>query len=112
MRGMPRPAKVAPPSLRIVFGKNVVYARIHAGFSQDGLAGRIGFDRTILGSLERGERNISIDNIERISSALEIPAHEMLDPDLAERRGFDTTLARVPRSQRRLYTSERKAASK
>lgn len=109
---MPRSAKAAAPSLRIVFGKNVVYARIHAGFSQHRLAERIGFDRTIVGALERGERNISIDNIERIAAALDIPAHEMLDPGLAELRGFDTTLTRVPRSLHRLYTAERKLRRK
>ena len=107
---MSRSTKAAP-SLRVVFGKNVVYARIHAGHSQTSLAGEIGFDRTVLGSLERGERNISIDNIERIAAALDIPAHEMLDPLLPERRGFDTSVIRLPRATRRPYVPERKKRS-
>ncbi|MBB3178824.1 transcriptional regulator with XRE-family HTH domain [Variovorax sp. Sphag1AA] len=73
-------------------------ARIHLGLSQEKLALECGLDRTFVGSLEQGIRNISIDNIELIAKALRIPADEMLSPTLATDRGFDPTLTRAPRS--------------
>jgi transcriptional regulator with XRE-family HTH domain len=85
------------PRLRLLFATNVRLARIHAGLSQERLALECGLDRTFIGSLEQGIRNISVDNIEVIASALKIPAHELLDADLPETRGFDRTLLRVPR---------------
>ncbi len=106
MRSMPRPAKT--PSLRAIFAKNVRYARIHAGYSQENFALAAGLDRTLVSSVERGVRNATLDNVERISNFLKIPGHEMLDPGLADLRGFDVTLIRAPRSQRP-YTPARKS---
>nr|WP_280807379.1 helix-turn-helix transcriptional regulator [Variovorax boronicumulans] len=96
------PAKSStPPRLRSIFAKNVRMARIAAKLSQEKLALECGLDRTFIGSLEQGIRNISIDNISLIAQALKIPAHELLHPQLAEQRGFDTSLTRAPRSANR-----------
>ena len=108
---MARSANSKPLPLRDVFAKNVRFARIHVGLSQDRLALKAGLDRTFIGTLERGSRNISIDNIELVSQAIDIPAHELLDPQLAELRGFDTTLKRAARTVR-LYTPSRKGMRK
>lgn len=108
---MARSVGSKPLPLREVFAKNVRFARIHVGLSQDRLALKAGLDRTFIGTLERGSRNISIDNIELVSQAVGVAAHELLDPQLAERRGFDTTLKRAARTVR-LYTPERKASRK
>ena len=75
-------------------------ARIDVGVSQERLAADAGLDRAFVGTLERGQRNISIDNIELIASAIGIPAHELLNPRLAHERGFDTSLTRSPRTAR------------
>lgn len=107
---MPRSAphtKTTLP-LRLVFAQNIRSVRIHAGMSQERLAAEAGLDRTFIGSLERGLRNISVDNIELISTALALPAHELLDPDLPDRRGLDITLTRAPRTTRP-YTPARKS---
>lgn len=86
--------------LRLVFAKNVRLARIHQGMSQERLASEAGLDRAFVGSLERGQRNISIDNVELIARAIGLVASDLLDPGLPERAGYDTTLNRAPRSAR------------
>jgi transcriptional regulator with XRE-family HTH domain len=48
--------------------------------SQEQLADLCGLHRTYIGSVERGERNISIDNMERIAEALKTPLGTMLSP--------------------------------
>ncbi|MES2363300.1 MAG: helix-turn-helix transcriptional regulator [Pseudomonadota bacterium] len=87
-------------SLRLTFARNVRLVRVHQAMSQERLADEAGLDRTFIGTLERGLRNISIDNIELISHAVGISAQEMLDPALAEKHGLDVTLTRAPRTVR------------
>ena len=69
----------APLSLRLVFARNIRLVRIHAGLSQERMAGEAGLDRAFVGTLERGQRNISIDNIELIARAIGEPACSVQD---------------------------------
>ena len=87
-------------SLRLVFAKNIRLVRVSLGMSQESMAAEAGLDRAFVGTLERGQRNISIDNIELLSKALGMPAHELMDPDLALRKGLDPTRTRSPRTVR------------
>lgn len=96
---MPRTA-LPRLSLRQVFARNIRLVRLHAGMSQERMAAEAGLDRAFVGTLERGTRNISIDNIELIAKAIGGPAHELLDPDLPKLRGLDETLTRAPRTAR------------
>lgn len=52
--------------------------RQESGLSQESLAELTGLHRTYIGSVERGERNISIDNMERIARALGVELSDML----------------------------------
>lgn len=61
------------------FAANLRKAREHLGLSQEALAGLAGLHRTYVGSVERGERNISIDNIERIARALGVSPSSLLE---------------------------------
>ena len=55
---------------RELFAEKMRQTRKDAGLSQEALADACGLHRTYIGSVERGERNISIDNIEVIADAL------------------------------------------
>jgi transcriptional regulator with XRE-family HTH domain len=65
-------------SLRELFASNVRVIRQQRGLSQEALASLAGLHRTYMGAVERGERNVSIDNIERIASALNLEAFKLL----------------------------------
>ncbi len=54
--------------------------RAARGLSQDALAFEAQMNRTYLGGVERGERNVSLDNIARIAKALGIDAWQLLKP--------------------------------
>jgi transcriptional regulator with XRE-family HTH domain len=65
-------------SARLVFAANLRRLREQKGFSQEKLAEMAQLHRTYVGSVERGERNISIDNMEELAAALGVPLREML----------------------------------
>ena len=88
---------VSTLSLRLVFARNVRLVRVAADMSQEALAGECDLDRTFIGSLERGERNISIDNVERVAKALRADVRDLLNPNLANERGYDKLKLRATR---------------
>ena len=59
------------------FGERVRELRKQKGLSQESLALACGLDRTYIGGVERGERNISLINIYKIAAALGVPAKEL-----------------------------------
>jgi transcriptional regulator with XRE-family HTH domain len=64
--------------IQVRFGARLRELRKVAGLSQESLALACDLDRTYIGGVERGERNISLINICRIAEALGIPASELL----------------------------------
>lgn len=62
------------------FAENVKRYREKKGFSQEKLAELSGLHRTYISDIEREQRNISIENIEKIAEALEIEAYQLLLP--------------------------------
>lgn len=62
-----------------LFGKRLRELRKKADFSQERLALISGIDRSYIGGVERGERNISLINITKIADALNISPKELLN---------------------------------
>ena len=73
-------------NIRHVFGENLRRYRQALGISQEDLAEKAGLHRTYIGSVERGERNVSIDNIARIAKGLRVTPSKLLEDN---RRGGD-----------------------
>ena len=59
------------------FGARVRELRKEKGLSQEALALACALDRTYIGGVERGERNISLINIHKIADALGIEARDL-----------------------------------
>lgn len=65
--------------LQKVVGRNLRARRQAKELSQEEFADAIGVHRTYLGDVERGERNISLQRLERIALELNIEARSLLD---------------------------------
>lgn len=62
-----------------LFGNKVRAVRKERGWSQEELADACELDRTYIGGIERGERNVSIMNIAKIAQALGVKASNLID---------------------------------
>lgn len=67
------------PDVKINFGKRLRKLREAEGVSQEALAHDAGLDRTYVSSIERGKRNVSLENIARLAKALGIPISELVE---------------------------------
>ena len=65
--------------LLIKVGTRIKELRTKAGLSQEKLSFACELDRTYIGSVERGERNISVINLNKIANALNVPLSGLLN---------------------------------
>lgn len=65
-------------SARQRFARNLKAKRTDLGISQEALAEEAGLHRTYIGSVERAERNVSIDGMERLAKALGLDIADLL----------------------------------
>jgi transcriptional regulator with XRE-family HTH domain len=65
-------------SIQKQLGENLREFRLKAGLSQEELADIATLHRTYIGSVERGERNISLENIVQLARALKISPADLL----------------------------------
>ena len=63
---------------RAIFAAHLRRGRLAKALSQEALAELANLHRTYVGSVERAERNVSIDNMERLAKALGNPLADML----------------------------------
>ena len=67
----------------VKLGNKIRELRIARGYSQEGVADAAGMGRTYMGRVERGEQNISIQNLIQIAFALNVEVSELI-PKLTE----------------------------
>ncbi|MNE35263.1 anaerobic benzoate catabolism transcriptional regulator [compost metagenome] len=72
------PTKPSQCPLVAVFAANVRRIRLELKLSQEELAERAGVHRTYVGMLERGEKNTTIYNIEKVAEALGVEPFVLL----------------------------------
>ncbi|HEY6897719.1 MAG TPA: helix-turn-helix transcriptional regulator [Rhodocyclaceae bacterium] len=66
-------------SARTTLSRNIRMLRAEKGWSQEALAMEAGLHRTFVAHVERGARNISLSNIERIALALRVPVSRLFE---------------------------------
>jgi transcriptional regulator with XRE-family HTH domain len=76
--------KKSQPDIRERFGLAVKLRRQELGLTQEDLADKARIHRTYLSDVERGARNLSLINIERLAIALLLPISELFQ--LTERK--------------------------
>ena len=76
---MPRMAKrIIKKKILVAFGDRVRELRKEKELSQEELADKAGLHRTYIGMIERGEKNITLTNIEKIAKALDVSIIELM----------------------------------
>lgn len=63
----------------IKFGQRIREERLKQGLSQEELARKAGVHRTYVGMIERAEKNITLENIGKFCSALNIPIYKIFE---------------------------------
>jgi DNA-binding XRE family transcriptional regulator len=76
--------KKVKPDIKSRFGLAVKQRRYELGISQEVLAEQAGLHRTYIGDIERGARNVSLENIEKIAKALQISISDLFAKDGVE----------------------------
>ncbi|HEX6152103.1 MAG TPA: helix-turn-helix transcriptional regulator [Solirubrobacterales bacterium] len=66
--------------LQRTIGQNLRAYRLARGLSQEAFAEILGVHRTYMGSVERGERNLTLRSVERIAARIEEEALTLLRP--------------------------------
>ena len=76
---MVRASKAVARRRRREVGQRLKTLRLKRGLSQEALADLAGVHRTYAGSIERGERNVALDNIHALADALGVSPARLVD---------------------------------
>lgn len=74
----PSPTYAGSKELKAI-GAVIRKMRKDLGYSQEAFANEVAIDRSYMGGIERGEHNLALMNLLRISKALKLPLSELLD---------------------------------
>ena len=64
--------------LQVIVGANLRRLRKEAGYSQESFGQHIGWHRTFVGAVERGERNLTLRTVERLCQQLGVHPFDLL----------------------------------
>jgi transcriptional regulator with XRE-family HTH domain len=70
---------VLKASTKSLFGMALRALREERGYSQEELAERAGLHRNYVGGVERGERNVALENIVKLAGALSVRTRDLFD---------------------------------
>jgi transcriptional regulator with XRE-family HTH domain len=70
---------VGQDPVTIAFGERLRAVRLAQGLSQEQLAEKAELHRTYVSSAERGQRNVSLQNIIRLARALDVPPGDLVN---------------------------------
>lgn len=65
-------------NIKTILGSNIKILRQKNQLSQEKLAEKASLHRTYIGAIERGERNVSLENIALIAKVLKVEPYELL----------------------------------
>lgn len=83
--GLRKPSK----ELTGILSENLRFLRNQKGLSQEQLAELCGIHRTYVGSIERGERNVTLSSLERFAAALKVSVPKLLMKNLGNNDNFN-----------------------
>jgi transcriptional regulator with XRE-family HTH domain len=66
---------------RRILAANLLRRREGLGISQEAFAEKLGFHRTYISSVERCQRNVSLDNLDKMAKALKVRVAELLSEE-------------------------------
>ena len=97
--------------LHLIFGEAVRKWRQERGFSQERLAELVGLSTSMIGMVERGEKNTTLENVQRLSDALSVETRDFFvasEEDPASHRRVLLTVAEIlkeaPESEIEFFT--------
>lgn len=64
--------------LQKIVGRNLRRYRLERGYSQEAFADYVGVHRTYMGAVERGERNLTLQTLEKIADFIGVDPRELL----------------------------------
>ena len=70
---------MAQAPIKLLFGRALRALREERGYSQEELAERAGLHRNYVGGIERGERNVGLENIGKLAKALSVRTRDLFN---------------------------------
>ncbi len=93
-----------------IVGQRIRAHRTARGWSQEKLAELAGCHHTYIGQVERGEKNATLESLDKIATALQLPLSELFErldgaaPDSIARKCYDLMIQKTPAEQAQLYS--------
>jgi len=89
-------------NIRIQLGSRIRVLRKEMEWSQEKLGEKADLHPTYVGGIERGERNVSLENLEKLASAFNVSLAELFDfpePNRSKRQAVESKIASLARNQ-------------